>query len=195
MDQSSHDAFVAAIEAEEHPEWGEHDRSILDRLEPRFVVVTWLQCVAATLAFSALVAGVFLLVSDATLTGSTGTELGVPTIIAALSTFIGFSAVMSLRLVDVEHDRLVNSLAVGALHVGVSLVILLIEVVGRTTGDFGVSTVFEGSFGTQLGNAATLLERSSAAAIVACLLAVGVVPARGGRPAGTQHGSEQDAQL
>jgi hypothetical protein len=46
------------------------------------------------------------------------------------------------------------------------------------------------------GNVLTVLERSSVAAVLACLLAIGMVPARGERPEGTQTDlTPQDRQL
>lgn len=187
---------IDSIHTEDHVVWDEPDRIDLARLEPGFVVGSWLLGVLATVAIFALSTGVVSIVSAAPITGATNTELGVLTILSAMSTFIGFVVVMVMRLVRVDHDRVVNSLAVAALHVAVALVLFLGELVLRNTTDVAASTFLAGNRFDQLGNAFTVLERSSAAAVIACLLAIGMVPARGARPQGTQTDpTPQDRQL
>lgn len=166
--------------------WGAPDRTLLQRIEPRFVVSSWALCLLASLAIAALGVLVVSLVSQAPLTGETNTELGVLMILAAMGTFIGFVTVMSLRLVRASHDRLVNSMAVAALHVAVAALLILADL--AVFGIFGVhaGSGLTGPWTDTLGNVIVVLERSSVAAIAACLLAAGMVPAMGGRPAGTQ---------
>ncbi len=175
--------------------WGDHDANPLDRLEPGWVASTWALCIALTLGLGALGTLFAVAVSDTPITGQTNTELGVLTIVAAMATFIAFAVVITARLVRVPHDRLVNSLAVAALHVAVAVVLFGIELALQALGT-GAADIFSGSWAEQVGNAFAVLERSSAAAILAALLAVGMVPARGDRPSGTQVGATpQDRQL
>lgn len=175
--------------------WGDHDANLLDRLVPSWVGTTWLLSLALTFALAVLGTLFAAAVSDTPLTGETNTELGVLTIVAAMSTFIGFTVVLTARLVRVSHDRLVNSFAVAGLHVAVAIVLFAIELSLQGFG-VGVADVFDGPGTDEVGNAFTLLERSSVAAILASLLSVGMVPARGGRPGGTQVGpTPQDRQL
>lgn len=187
---------ASAVSTEPPPAyWGEHDLHVWDRLAPGWVVATWALCVVVALAFAALGTLFAAAVSDVPITGETNTELGVLTIVAAMSTFIGFVIVLTARLVRVEHDRLVNSLAVAALHVAVAIALFAIELVLQGLG-MGVADVFDGPWTDEIGNAFTVLERSSAAVILAALLSVGMVPAVGGRPQGTQTGATpQDRQL
>jgi hypothetical protein len=92
---------------------------------------------------------------------------------------IGFAVVMTLRLVRVQHDRLTNSLAVAALHIAVAGVAALV-----------------GVFVSGSPDALIVLERSAAATIIGCGLAVGMVPAVGERPTGTQREpADTDRQL
>lgn len=188
---------IAAIRTEDHVVWDEPDRFALGRLEPTFVLVSWLVALATTVVIFALSTGIVAMISDRPLTGETNTELGVLTILSAMSTFIGFVVVMTIRLVRVEHDRVVNSLAVAALHVGIAVLLFLGALAGQAAFDnTGASSIFDGSVTEQLGNVFTVLERSSVAAILACLLAIGMVPARGDRPEGTQTDiTPQDRQL
>ena len=187
---------ASAVRDDAPPEyWGDHDANVLDRVVPRWVLATWAMCVGAGLAI-ALVATIFAAaVSESPLTGETNTNLGLLTIVAAMSTFIGFAVVLTMRLVKVEHDRLVNSLAVAAVHVLMTVGLFAVELILQSLG-IGVSDIYDGAWTDEVGNAFTVLERSSAAAILGALLAVGMVPARGDRPAGTQTGATpQDRQL
>ena len=187
---------ASAVSTEAPPAyWGDHELHVWNRLAPGWVVTTWALCIAMALGFAALGTLFALAVSDTPITGETNTELGVLTIVAAMSTFIGFVVVLVARLVRVDHDRLVNSLAVAALHVAVAVILFAIELVLQGFG-LGAADVFDGPWTDEVGNAFTVLERSSAAVILAALLAVGMVPARGGRPGGTQTGYQpQDRQL
>lgn len=198
MDTDSHghvpsNAQVAA--AEEPPRtWG--DERARSEVEPGFVVTTWLLCLVTSIVIAALGVGVVALASDTPLFGETNTELGVLTILAAMGTFIGFVVVMTFRLVRVEHDRLLNSMSVAALHVAFALVLFLGDLALRGIAGVDLGSVFSGSWTDELGNVFTVLERSAAAAIAACLLAVGMVPARGDRPKGTQtDATPTDLQL
>lgn len=179
-----------------HPEWGDHDRSVLDRIEPRFVVVSWLWGLGTTLAFASIASAVYVLVTGRALTGDVSAEFGVLGLIFAFSTFIGFVVTMFWRLVRVEHDRLTNSMAVAALHVAFAVVLFGIELSVRAATGTGLTENVEGGWAQEVGNGFLALERSAAASVIACLLAVGMVPARGPRPRGTQHAERnQDAQL
>jgi hypothetical protein len=175
--------------------WGDHDAHPLERLEPGWVVTTWALCVLMALGLATLGTLFAMAVADTPITGETNTELGVLTIVAAMSTFVGFVVVLVARLVRVDHDRLVNSLAVAALHVLVAIALFAVELALQGLG-MGVGDVFDGPWTDEIGNAFTVLERSSAAVILAALLSVGMVPARGDRPTGTQTGYQpQDRQL
>lgn len=175
--------------------WGDHDLSPMTRLVPSWVATTWLACLALTFAIAAIATVLVAAFSDSPLTGATNTDLGVLTIIGAMSTFIGFSTMLAARLVRVDHDRFVNSLAVAVLHVGIAVVLFAIELALHSAG-MGASDLLDGNGTDEIGNAFTMLERSAAAAFVAALLATGMVPARGDRPTGTQVGATpQDRQL
>lgn len=175
--------------------WGDHDANPMQRLVPGWVVSTWAMCAVAALALGALFTLIVAAVSDVPITGETNTELGVLTIVAAMSTFIAFAIVLTARLVRVPHDRLVNSVAVALLHIVVAIVLFAVELALQGFG-MGVGDVFDGPWTDEIGNAFTVLERSSAAAVVASLLSVGMVPAVGDRPQGTQTGvTAQDRQL
>jgi hypothetical protein len=162
-------ASIAQIRTEDHVVWNEDDRSVLARVEPRFVVVTWLESVAAALVIVGVSALIVRALSDRPLTGGTATELGVLTILAAMGTFLGFAVVLTLRLVQVSHDRLANAIAIAALH------LVFAGIAAAATVTFGWSA-----------DVLIVFERTAAATIVGCGLAVGMVPAVGSRPTGTQ---------
>jgi hypothetical protein len=187
---------AAAVHTDPPPAvWGDHDSRFLSRVEPGWVVTTWLLAVVAMLAIAAAATAIVAAVSESPLTSDTNTGLGVLTIIGAMSTFIAFAVVITARLVRVDHDRLSNSLAVAAFHVGVAIVLFAVELVLQGLG-IGVADTLEGTWTDEVGNAFTVAERSSAAVILAALLSAGMVPARGGRPTGTQVGpTPQDRQL
>lgn len=196
MDTTRHNELHARIAAADHPEWGAPDQTILQRIVPGFVLTSWLMCLAASVALAAIGLGIIALISQAPLFGEANTELGVAMIVSAMATFIGFVVVMVLRLPHVSHDRLVNSLSVGIVHVAFAILLfggnLLVRAV---TGD-GAGSLFTGAWTDEIGTAFTILERSAVASVLACLLAVGMVPARGPRPAGTQTDlASQDEQL
>lgn len=175
--------------------WGDHDANPLERLALGWVASTWVACIALALAIATLASLIVASLSESPLTGAQNTDLGIFTIIGAMSTFIGFAAVITLRLVRVDHDRLINSFAVAGLHVLVSVALFAVELVLQGFG-VGIADALQGNLVDQVGNAFTVLERSSAAAIIAALLSVGMVPARGERPTGTQTGATpQDLQL
>ena len=200
MDDPVHDSrsysSVAAIHTEDHVVWDEPDAIDLDRLEVGFVAVSWLIAFAVTAVIFAISSLITAALSDAPLFGAENTDLGVLTILAAMSTFIGFVTTMVLRLVRVEHDRVVNSLAVAAMHVLLAMTVFFVTLAIRAANMESLDTVFTGTVMDRVGNVFTVLERSSVAAIAACLLAIGMVPARGARPRGTQTDhTPQDAQL
>lgn len=187
---------TSAVRDDAPPEyWGDHDANVFDRVVPGWVFATWGLCVGAGLAIATVATIFAAAVSETPLTGETNTELGLLTIVAAMSTFIAFAVVLTMRLVKVDHDRLVNSLAVAAVHVLATVGLFSVELVLQSLG-IGMSDIYDGTWTDEVGNAFTVLERSSAAAILGALLAVGMVPARGGRPEGTQTGATpQDRQL
>jgi hypothetical protein len=184
------------VHTEDHVVWDEPDRLSLDRLELAFVVSSWAIAMVVTAVIFALSSAIVAALVDDPLFGATSTDLGVMTILAAMSTFIGFVTTMVVRLVRVDHDRVVNSLAVAGIHVLVAVMVFLGSLAARAATGSGLDDVYDGSMSDRLGNVFTVLERSSAAAIVACLLAIGMVPARGERPVGTQTDlTPQDRQL
>lgn len=187
---------IAAIRTEDHVVWDEPDAVDVGRLELGFVVVSWLMCILATLVIFAASTAVVSLISQSSITGETNTELGILMLLAAMSTFIGFVSVMVWRLTNVDHDRVVNSLGVAALHVVVALVLFLVEITVYGISGNNASSILQGPWTDELGSAFTTLERSAGAAILACLLAIGMVPALGDRPVGTQtEATPQDRQL
>lgn len=197
MDTTRNDELHARIAAADHPEWGAPDQTLAQRVVPGFVLSSWLLALAASVALFAIGLGVMSLISSRPLFGETNTELGVAMIVAAMATFIGFVTVMVLRLPHVSHDRMVNSLSVAAVHVTFALLLFLGNLAIRgITGEGAGSLIFTGTWTDEVGNAFVVLERSAAASVLACLLAVGMVPARGPRPTGTQTDVlPQDEQL
>lgn len=187
-DPHGHDPSNAQVAAAEAPPrtWGLPDDHTYQRVEPGFVLTSWLLCLLATIVVAALGVAVISLAADTPILGETNTEIGVLTIVAAMATFIGFVVTMAVRLVSVEHDRLLNSMSVAAVHVGFALVLFLGNLLLREVAGVDIGSAFTGPWTDELGNVFTVLERSSVAAIAACLLASGMVPARGERPAGTQ---------
>ena len=186
---------AAAVAPSPHPEWGDHEARVRTRLDFGWIVSTWALCVLAALAIAGVGALIVGSLSETPLTSETNTELGVLTILAAMGTFIGFVVVLVMRLTKVDHDRLSNSLAVAAFHVGVAILLFGTELALQAAG-VGVADVFTGPWTDEVGNAFTVLERSAVASILAGLLAAGMVPARGGRPVGTQtEATPQDLQL
>jgi len=178
------DVALAAVAASPHPEWGDHEAHLRTRLDMGWIASTWVLCVAASLAAFAVGAFIVGSFTDTQVTDPSSTDLGVLTIVAVMSTFMAFVGVLVARLTLVEHDRLANSFAVAALHLVVAGAV------------FVVTLAIEGGISGQVDTAFSLLERSAAAAVLASLLAVGMVPARGGRPEGTQTGpTSQDYQL
>jgi hypothetical protein len=188
---------IDAVHTEDHVVWDEPDRFSLDRLEVGFVLMSWVVAMLATAAIFTVSSLIVAAVSSDPLFGETSTDLGVLTILAAMSTFIGFVTTMVVRLVRVDHDRVVNSLAVAVLHTVIAISLFLGTLAARAvTGDGIVDDAFDGSTLDRVGNLFSVLERSAAAAVVACLLAIGMVPARGERPQGTQTDhTPQDRQL
>lgn len=169
-----------------HPVWGDGDRGWVGRVEPGFVLRSWAVCLAVAVVLAVVATLIISALSSAPVLGETNTELGVLTIVSSMSTFIAFAVMMAIQLSYVAHDRLTNSLAVAALHVGLAVLLFAGEFVARSIVGESVSASFDGTWTDELGNAFTVLERSAAASVLACLLAPGMVPARGDRPSGTQ---------
>lgn len=183
------------ISTEDHVVWGGR-RNPISRVEWGFVVVSWLACLLLSAVIAAIGVAATAAFSETPILGETNTELGVLTVISAMSTFIGFAVMMSLRLTRVSHDRLSNSVAVAVLHIAVAATLFLAELGIRATVGESASSPFDGTWTDELGNAFTVLERSAVAALLACLLAAGMVPARGDRPDGTQReDTVRDRQL
>lgn len=166
--------------------WGAPDRTILQRIEPRFVVGSWALSMLATVVLAVLSLLVVSLVTSTPLNADTDAGTGVVLIVAAMATFIGFVVVMAFRLVRVAHDRLVNSLAVAMLHLAVAALAIGAEFAIFAAAGADFTNTFGRPLSNNVGHAVGALERSAAAAIAACLLAAGMVPAMGGRPSGTQ---------
>ncbi len=185
MDSNHPHATTAVSDDVPPPYWGDHEARPFVRLEFGWIVTTWAMCLAVGVVIALVSTAIVAALSEAPLTGEQNTTLGVLTIISAMSTFIAFASVITFRLVRVEHDRLANSLGVGVFHVLVAIALFAIELALQGAG-IGVGDVLEGTATDEVGNAFTVLERSSVAAILASLLSVGMVPARGGRPKGTQ---------
>ena len=167
------------------PYWGDHDARPLTRLDFGWIATTWALCLLVGMGIAAVATFLVAALSETPLTGEENTTLGVLTIISAMSTFIAFASVITFRLVRIEHDRMVNSLGVGVFHVLVAITLFAIELVLQGFG-VGVGDVLEGTPTDEIGNAFPVLERSSVAAFLASLLAIGMVPAVGARPRGTQ---------
>lgn len=197
MDTNTRDHTASEAVADGPPRsWGDVEGSVLERIEPSFIVVSWLLCVLASIAIAVVGGLIVSMGANQSLFGETNTELGVLTILSAMGTFIGFVLVMTVRLVHVAHDRLLNSLSVAALHVGVALLLFLGNLTLRGIAGVDLGTLFAGPWTDEVGNLFEVLERSAAASIAACLLAAGLVPARGDRPHGTQKEAlDPDLQL
>lgn len=180
---------------ETHPTWSEPGVGFWHRIEWGFVLKSWLLCLLVTAVLATIIMAILAAVSDDPLLGTENASLGVSTIAAAFATFIGFVIVQINRLPRVAHDRLTNSMAVAGVHVALAIVVLVVDLISRGVGaDF--DSFFGGTWTDEIGNAFVVLERSAVAAVAACLLAVGMVPARGDRPEGTQGDHVvQDRQL
>lgn len=158
---------------EGHAEWGEHDRTILDMVDRRFVLRAWGASLVATVLLGSLVTGLVALVSEAPVAIADATvAYGSATVVFALTTFVAFAVVLAERLERVRSDVLVNGLAVGALHAVAAMVVAAIAALAFTLG-------FERPGGTASDLAAMLLSlvaQGAPAALFGCLLAIGIAP-------------------
>ena len=187
-----HPIALARTVEQPHPEWGDHDQGVADRLDLRFVLQTWAEAILATLAFGGITIGLLELVTDPPITNSdTAFAYGIGTVVFAFATFLCFAGVLVWRLPRLDADRLVNSLAVGIAHVATATVIAAVAIITWAVADPSITSGWIDSLATVL----TLLVEGAPAAVFAVLLAVGMVPARGSMPSGTQHAEHPDAQL
>lgn len=177
---------------DDHPHWSEPAHDLSHRVSFAWVATTWLLAVACTAAITALA----LWIVDMTANPFENGRSGVAMIIAGLATFISFVAVTRARLAKVDNDRLLNSLAVGAMHVVVAIVAFLVGLaLTGGSGDGLVGAIPDG-LRENLGILFSSLDRSAAAAILAVLLVPGTLPATGPTPPGTQSGAlPRDRQL
>ncbi|MCB0879301.1 MAG: hypothetical protein KDC46_10020 [Thermoleophilia bacterium] len=197
MEQLHPQALAAAVESSDHPEWGDHYHVWRREVDVGFVLGTWLEAVLATAVGSGLVIGLIAVTSSQQIVNpEPGFAYGVGTVVTAFVTFIAFVAVLVHRLRHTDHDRLMNSLAVGAAHTLTAVVIAAVAILTRYVVDPGPSGLVDAGWADWLATAATLLVEGAPAAIFAGLLAPGLIPARGGIPRG-QQGAEldQDRQL
>jgi hypothetical protein len=193
--EHEHSPEVAAVLAEEHPTWGDHETHLWQKLDLGWIATTWLLAMLLGAVFAAVATSIIAMLADTPITGETNTELGIAAVIGAISTFLAFAVVVTFRLVRVEHHRLVNSLSVGVFHVLVAIAAFAVELVLQAAG-VGLGDMFDGPGTDEVGNVFATFERSSVGAILGCLLAVGMVPATGERPRGTQVDiTPQDRQL
>jgi hypothetical protein len=170
-------------ELHDHPpgqEWSEPMKGWRSRIKWRFVVVSWLIALAVTILVSVPLSWASIAVQGDV--DAVGAEIAL--IIAGFATFLVFFGVMFVRLRQIDHDRLLNSMAVALLHTFVSLGLGLLAVIVFETIDR--DTALPGDRFDELGLVILSLDRPSAAAIVACALAAAIMPARGPVPKGTQ---------
>lgn len=170
-------------ELHEHPpgeEWSEPMKDWRSRIKWRFVLISWLIALTLTIMVTGLLGWATLaLQSD---TDTTGT--GIVSFIAGFATFLVFFGVMFTRLQHIDHDRLLNSIAVALLHTFVSLGLGMIAIVVRASLD--INSPIPGGRFEEMGTFIFSLDRPAAAALVACGLAAAIMPARGPLPTGTQ---------
>jgi hypothetical protein len=115
-------------------------------------------------------------------------------VVAAGSAFIAFTAVMFVRLPRIDHDRMLNSLSIGALHAAVATSLSLIGI-ALWIADVGIVPV-DGSSSDALVRLSIAVGLTAPAALVACAETAGIMPARGAVPAATQtEDTPRDWQL
>jgi hypothetical protein len=182
---------------EPHPEWGNRSQSLLEKVDLRFVLSAWAWCVVATLVLAGAVSAIVVYGAGAALTAAEagyGYGYGLGTVVFAFSTFIAFSAVLAVLLTRESGDRLINSLAISVLHLGLALTVIFVDVALRIVTGTGSSELVSGAWAEQAGTTLTLLVQAAPAAVFACLLAVGTVPTGGPPPAGTEHPEFGDSE-
>lgn len=161
--------------------WSRPAGRLHERISWGFVFTSWLMAAAAAVTLSALVGWAALQLRDDLAVA--GAEIVL--VIAACITFLVFAVVMMLRLPLLEHDRLLHSLTVGAVHTIASLILMLAALVlgGSIMGD--AAEIGRGG-GGDLALVPLALERTAAVSVLACALAAGIMPARGPLPRGAQ---------
>jgi hypothetical protein len=143
---------------------------VMHHAQGRFIASTWIICgLLLGLLFT-----IALFVVNQAISVSTGWREELVYLIAFSATFFVFLVVLNLRLPSIQHDRMLNSLAVGSVHVGVVLV-------GAAVAGFMDSSI-------NLFDARLALIWTAPAALVACLIAPGLLPAEGDSPDGIQEG-------
>lgn len=179
---------VTTAPIDDHPHWSEPAHDLPSRLHLGWIASTW--AIAAASAVALTSAAIFLVA--ATADPFADGRSGVATIIAGLATFIAFIFTLRSRVCTLPDDRLLNSMAVAALHVLVGIAALIL---GTLVGGDLISSLPDG-FRENLGIVFTAVERSAAVVILAALLIPGIVPATGDVPDGTQDApTPQDRQL
>lgn len=191
--QTSRSTTTATSTVDPHPEWGDHTTTTLQKVDVPWVLSTWFWCVAATLVFSGIVSAIVAFGGNADLVGTDrGIGYGIGTVIFSLGTFISFTIVLAILLLRERGDRLINSLAISVVHVSAALVIMLGYLAVRAIVAPGAEGLVDGVWADRIGTTVSLLVEASPAAIFACLLAVGMVPAGGQPPAGTINPTSSD---
>jgi hypothetical protein len=195
MDDDLHLPTSAVVAATDRQTWTDPDHVVRDGIDARFVVTTWAASFAATLLVVGIAALVIAVAAPGTLGSESSTGLGVLGIVAGIATFLAFATVVSWRLEHFHGDRLVNGLAVSALHLAIAGGAFLVELVARLVLSFDWAATAAADVAASIGDLAALLQLTAATSIVGCLLAIGIVPARGERPSGTQHAAPEDQTL
>lgn len=188
MNESRVSTRVSTLDVDDHPHWSEPAHDLPSRFALGWIATTWLMATAIAAVLSAIAIYVIAVTADPFADGRSG----VATIVAGLATFVAFVFTLRSRVCALQEDRLLNSLAVAAMHVLVAGVAIALGVL--VAGD-QIGMIPDG-FQENLGIVTSALERSSAVAILAALLIPGIVPATGATPAGTQvEPTAQDRQL
>lgn len=158
--------------------WSQPAEAFTHRIKLGWALVTWL----IAMPFILLSGFIGVLLTD-WVNPNDATDAQLTLLALVFGTLITFVTVLSFRLLLIDHDRLLNSMMVAAVHVALCIVVLAL---GFLLPLVGVNWPIPGSFHDELGVIFTSLERSAAISIVACGLVAGTLPATGGRPAGTQ---------
>ena len=170
------------IKHDDHVEWSHPIEGWHTRIKWKFVFASWMIALTVTVIVTLVAVLVAILLQG----GLSEDAPPIAIIVSAFTSFLSFAFVLVHRLPKLEHDRLLNGLAVAAVQTAVTLILGLTAIVVRASMD--VSAPFD-----ELGLIAVI---PAVASIVGCGLAASVLPARGPAPAGTQTAEEPtDRQL
>jgi hypothetical protein len=188
MDDNDPARTTSAIRPAATDSWSHPAEHAFARVQWAQAFVTWGIGAAASIVIALVAAAVYAAISGA---GQLDGDLMIA--ITALSAFFGFLGALVWRLPRVvEHDRLLNSLAVAGINIGIGLAVLLVDaVVGATTGS-DLTDLLAGHTISEAGIGFFAIERSAVTVIAAAFLAAGIVPEQGPTEPGAQLRPQDD---